>query len=121
MHRCAILSVIAVVLLGTFNSAQAVLISGDFIRTAGGVTTSPVSGDTAPTGTVKNADGLIFTGQVGAWNALNVGPQGNQSRASFTSAPLLDGNGNVTTAVFSILPTNLPSPQQFGYRAAPAL
>lgn len=110
MNRIALGFAASVVAFGAMSSAQAVLISGDFTRSVGGVPTTPVVGDTATTGALKNADGLIFTGQNGVWNGLHVGPSGNLSYQSFTSGFLHDGDGVVTTARFQILPSGLLLP-----------
>ena len=68
----------------------------------------PVSGDTTPTALTppKNADGLIFAGQVGPWNAFNVDPS---SWGNFTykvgtapSGVFTNGVGTATTVRFAI-------------------
>ena len=63
---------------------------------------TPYSGDTTLTGTLnKNAAGLIFTGQTGAWNGVNVGGNNaNNSSASLSS--LKNGAGGVTAISFAM-------------------
>ncbi len=76
------------------------VISADFVYSDTGV--GPISGDTTLTpGTQSNTDGLIFTGQSGAWNSVVTGT--NNGNNTFASAgPLLDGNGNPTTVNFTM-------------------
>ena len=77
--------------------AQAsLIISVDYVvGPTGGTGSGPGSGDTTlGSGPMQNAVGNIFTGQVGAWNALNIGTYNNSSAST---GFLLDGSGNPTT------------------------
>ncbi|MCY2931418.1 MAG: PEP-CTERM sorting domain-containing protein [Planctomycetota bacterium] len=87
------------------------LISVDFVvgqwynLTSSGV----CSGDTTTTGTEKNTAGIIFTGQVGPWNAFNIGfyTYGWAHQSGF----LNDGAGNPTTVELAMgSATGLPDP-----------
>jgi len=105
MFRPIFGSIALVASFGLADAAQAVLISGDFIRTQAGVTSAPVSGDTTPAGIVQNNSGTIFTGQVGAWNGVNIAPSNAASYpGGFFGGFLNDGNGAPTTVRFNILP-----------------
>jgi len=76
------------------------LISVDFIYSATG--SVPCTGDTSITGTLKqNAAGQIFTGQVGSWNALNLGVN-NSSTNSASLTNLVNGAGTATTVAFKM-------------------
>jgi hypothetical protein len=74
------------------------LISVDFIYSdLNNGPSSPYSGDTVLTGTLdNNAAGLIFIGQTGPWNALDVGGN-NASAISASLAGLKNGGGVATT------------------------
>ena len=63
---------------------------------------TPYSGDTTLSGTLnKNAVGLIFTGQTGAWNGVNVGGNNaNNNRVSVSA--LKNGAGGATAISFSM-------------------
>ncbi|MCY2931419.1 MAG: hypothetical protein NTV86_18405 [Planctomycetota bacterium] len=81
------------------GSAQAV-VSVDFVYNGYDVSvgvTSPCSGDTVltPGETMTNADGIIFTGQSGPWNAVAVGGN-NSGNNSAGTLGLLDGTGGAS-------------------------
>ena len=83
----------------TYAGPDPELISVDFVIPGAGGDgsgiTGPCSGDTLLTGTtMNNVVGNVFTGQVGAWNPLNIGTY-NQSSAS--SGFLTSGSGTVTS------------------------
>ncbi|MCY2925279.1 MAG: dockerin type I domain-containing protein [Planctomycetota bacterium] len=86
------------------GSTQAV-VSVDFIYSGSDVylkgPTSPASGDTTTTPglSMTNAAGLIFTGQSGAWNAVDLGGN-NANVATAGKANLLDGSGSPTGVGF---------------------
>ena len=98
----------------TYTVPNPNLISVDFIESGG----TPCSGDTTLTGsTMKNAVGNIFTGQLGAWNSLNIGTY-NTSTA--TSGFLKNGGGTTTTAKLVLgLATGLDSTAAGGWRCSP--
>ena len=79
------------------------LISVDFIYSdATGGPSKPFSGNTTLTGTTnKNAAGEIYTGQVGLWNAMNVGTN-NSSKNSASLTNLMNGAGVATTVAFKM-------------------
>lgn len=83
--------------------ASGELISVDFLANESGGS-SPISGDTTiAAGPKQNAEGLIFTGQVGAWNGLDVAPSQNLTYTDFgPSGPLTNGQGDLTTVTFEI-------------------
>ncbi len=77
------------------------LISVDFVYGESG--SVACSGDTVLTGTLKNnAAGQIFTGQTGAWNALQVGATGNANTSSASLGSLKNGVGTATTVSFKM-------------------
>ena len=98
------------------------VISVDFVIPGtlgdGSGNTGPCSGDTTLTGTaMKNAGGNIFTGQVGAWNALNIGTYNNNSAIS---GFLLDGTGATTTVKLALgRATGLDNTTAGGWRCDP--
>jgi hypothetical protein len=76
------------------------LVSVDFVYAVGG--SVAYSGDTTLTGTLnKNATGEIYTGQVGSWNAVNVGGN-NANNTSASRTSLLNGAGISTTISFKM-------------------
>ena len=76
------------------------LISVDFVYSDSG--SLPFSGDTSTSGTLnKNAVGEIYTGQTGAWNAMNVGGN-NANTGSASVSALHNGAGGVTTVAFKM-------------------
>jgi hypothetical protein len=79
------------------------LISVDFIYSdATGGPSKPFSGNTTLTGTTnKNAAGEIYTGQVGLWNAMNVGTN-NSSKNTASLTNLMNGAGVATTVAFKM-------------------
>ncbi|MCX6876279.1 MAG: YDG domain-containing protein [Verrucomicrobia bacterium] len=81
-------------------NAPANLISIDFIYSVAG--SNPYAGDTVLTGTLNNnAVGLVFTGQTGAWNGVNVGgSNANVNSASLSN--LRNGTGTATTISFTM-------------------
>jgi hypothetical protein len=88
--------------------AHAGLVSLDFIwgRVDNASLTSPITGDTAATGPNKNAEGLMFTGQTGTWNSLNISPfQNSNVVGGVSTGPLDDGMGNPTSIEFAITTT----------------
>ncbi len=63
---------------------------------------TPYSGDTTLTGTLnKNSAGLIFTGQTGAWNGVNVGGN-NANNGSASLSNLKNATGGATTISFAM-------------------
>ena len=82
------------------------LISVDFVYDglggANGGVSLPCSGDTTLTGTtMNNAVGNIFTGQSGAWNAVDIGGN-NSTTSSAISGFLTNGAGTATTVKFAM-------------------
>ena len=76
------------------------LVSVDCVYAGAGY--SPSTGDTVTTGTlINNAAGAIYTGQVGAWNALNMGTD-NTNTGSASRINLVTGAGNATTVAFKL-------------------
>ena len=106
----------------TRAAGNAELISVDFVVGGSGGDgsgrTAPCAGDTALTGTtMNNAVGNLYSGQVGAWNHLNIGTY-NQSSAS--SGFLTNGSGAVTTAKLVLgQATGLNSTLAGGWRCSP--
>lgn len=93
--------VAAVVWSVLVSFSQAELISVDFV--GGNPASLPPSGDTTlAAGLAQNADGLIFTGQNGAWNALNVTAYGNANYGSVSTGFLADGSGATTTVKLTV-------------------
>ncbi len=86
----------------TCVAANTALISVDFVYQVTGGRSQPYAGDTALTGTLnQNAAGEIYAGQVGLWNAMNVGGNNaNNSSAYLTN--LLNGTGGLTTVSFAM-------------------
>ncbi|MEI7903130.1 MAG: hypothetical protein WCK89_23065, partial [bacterium] len=80
--------------------------------------TVPCSGDTVLTGTtMNNAVGNLFSGQIGLWNALNIGTY-NQSSA--ISGFFTTGAGAVTTVKLALgLATGLSGTLAGGWRCSP--
>ena len=80
--------------------------------------TAPCSGDTLLTGTtMNNAAGNQYSGQLGAWNAMNIGTY-NQTTA--TSGYLANGSGTVTTAKMVLgLATGMNATLAGGWRCSP--
>ena len=78
------------------------LISVDFVYSDLAVN-KPYSGDTTLTGTLnKNSVNQIYTGQVGAWNALNVGANNAGSKTTASVINMHTGAGGATTVSFSL-------------------
>ncbi|MEI7900419.1 MAG: hypothetical protein WCK89_09200, partial [bacterium] len=83
------------------------LISVDFIYddydgTSWGLS-APCEGDTTvAAGDVQNADGLMFTGQAGPWNAVNTGGNNYGNNSVGPSGFLKNGAGVITTVKFSM-------------------
>jgi len=98
------------------------LISVDFVVPGSGGDgsgiTGPCSGDTVPTGTIiNNGVGNVYSGQVGAWNPLNIGTY-NQTSAS--SGFLTNGAGALTTVKLVLgLATGVGSNLAGGWRCDP--
>ena len=98
------------------------LISVDIVTGPGtGNGTGPCVGDTTLTGTLtggqKNSVGNIYTGQLGPWNALNIGTYSNNSA---TTAFLKTGSGALTTVKLALgLDTGLDSTAAGGWRCNP--
>ena len=90
------------------------LISVDFKQGSG----TTCAGNTTLTGTtMKNAVGNVFTGQVGNWNALNIGTY-NQNSA--TSGFLNNGAGTATTVKLALgRATGLDNTAAGGWRCSP--
>jgi len=87
------------------NFGQAALISVDFVGggSGGNPSSLPPSGDTTlAAGLAQNTDGLIFTGQTGAWNALDVTPYGNANYGAVSTGLLSDGSGASTTVTLTV-------------------
>ena len=76
------------------------VISADFVYSDTGI--GPITGDTTLTpGLQSNTDGLIFTGQNVAWNAITTGTNnGNNNYVAPVS--LHDGDGNATSVQFTM-------------------
>ena len=82
------------------------LISVDFVYSSG---STPVSGNTVLTSpanpatdpNIKNAAGLIYTGQVGSWNTINTGGN-NVNNSSASQSNLFNGAGTATTVAFKM-------------------
>jgi len=99
---------------------QGGVISVDFIYSGlggeNGGFSLPCSGDTTvAVGNVQNANGQIFTGQSGAWNALDIGGN-NASMSSASSGLLLDGSGAPTTVQFLMGAAANPSATGYQWR-----
>jgi len=114
--------VLTVVLGVSCLASDAALVSVDFVIPGSGGdgsgNTGPCSGDTLPSGaTMNNSVGTVFTGQVGPWNALNIGTY-NQSSA--TSGFLTSGAGTVTTIKLALgLAAGVNSTLAGGWRCDP--
>jgi len=90
-----------VVLAAAVSLSRAELVSVDFV--GGSPASLPPSGDTTlAAGLAQNADGLIFTGQSGPWNALNVTAYGNANYGSVSTGFLNDGSGATTTVKLTV-------------------
>jgi len=75
------------------------VVSVDFIYSGG----SPASGDTTLTaGPNQNSSGIIFTGQLGAWNALNIGGNNSGTSSAGPTSFLVDASGASTTYKFAL-------------------
>lgn len=104
------------------SAANAELISVDFVLAGSGGDGSgqsvPCSGDTVLTGTtMNNAVGNLYSGQVGAWNAMNIG---SYNQTSATSGFLTNGSGAVTTAKMVLgLATGMNATLAGGWRCNP--
>jgi len=98
----------------TYTVPNPNLVSVDFKQGSG----TTCAGDTALTGTtMKNAVGNTFTGQLGNWNALNIGTYNQNSAIS----GFLTNGGGLATAVKLALgrATGLDSTAAGGWRCSP--
>lgn len=98
----------------TYTVPNANLISVDFKQASG----TTCAGDTTLTGTtMKNADDNTFTGQLGNWNALNIGTYNNNSAVS---GLLINGGGVATTVKLALgRATGLDNTAAGGWRCSP--
>lgn len=116
-------SVVSVALAPAARAAgNADLISVDFVVGGSGGDgsghTAPCSGDTVLTGTtMNNAVGNLYSGQLGNWNALNIG---SYNQTSAISGFLTNGSGTVTTAKLALgQATALSATLAGGWRCSP--
>jgi len=100
--------------LVTFTVPNPNLVSVDFKQGSG----TTCAGDTTLTGTtMKNAVNNTFTGQLGNWNALNIGTYNNSSA---TSTFLKTGSSALTTVKLALgLATGLDATAAGGWRCNP--
>ena len=117
---CAVMTAATVSVSRAAGNAE--LISVDFVVGGSGGDgsgrTAPCAGDTVLTGTtMNNSVGNLYSGQVGAWNQLNIG---TYSQSTASSGFLTNGSGVVTTAKMVMgQATGLNSTLAGGWRCSP--